>query len=800
MQRSKPLFFPLFAMLLLFWSTTLRAQKDSQPDFQDSRGKEFWLAFPQNAIVEGSRTLGLKLFITSDHETNGVVSIPGLAERIPFHLHASDIDTIDIDTVVELRTSELVQQLGVHVEADNDCAVFGLSHRPASTDSYLAYPVKVLGTTYRAVGYHELQNGPEAFTSEFAIVGTQDHTVVTISLKADTRGGRRAGETFSVSLNKGDTYLVQGTPVVGRPSDLTGTLVTATGPISFFIGHTCAQVPPDVSFCDQLLEMEPPIPSWGRQFYVGRFEGKTQYVIRVIASEDKTDVFVNNKRVAKLSAGGFYENNHLIENSFVTASAPVLVAQYAQGSNADSIKIGDPFMLLITPTEQFVNYYRFATPIAGEWYHYINLVVPLDAEGSLRVDGRSVPVRYFQKIGISRYGIAQYEIEFGAHAVSCDQPFGLYSYGFGIHGSNYDSYGNDGGQLVKTVPLLKDTTPPDLELISNDASHSLGLIARDDRLFDAGLASIVVIDSDNFASPLDIPVFDIGTPEVPLLFHIRDTSACGFMSIQLTDAAGNISYWVICRTQVGAIWTYTLTEGRDNICPSCRQWTVQFITAPSLTVSNVTFNTPAYLVGPGPFDQFSTRLSGGFQGLYIYPIDKTLELAGGIGFSNFTGAAVGTHTGFVPDSILYGDTAGSHLSKLVENYTAEASLSYLTINGGVYYYPVPDEFYIYAGLAAGFLIQNSFIETRDIIFPTTLTDSTGRSTGARSLTVATGSFPFPTTFHIALELSPGFEFKLSQQIALLAGGYMNLPFFDAVKDLNWHLTSFGARIGLQYRR
>ncbi len=789
-----------FCAVLLLWSHFAHAQIDTLTHMEDSRGKEFWLAFPQNAVIEDNRKLTLKLFITSDHDTKGVVSVPGLSETIPFHFKASDIDTVDIDTIVELRTSELVQQLGVHVVADHDCAVFGLSHRPASTDSYLAYPVKVLGTTYRAVGYYPLQNGPESFTSEFAIVATQDHTVVTISLKADTRGGHRAGETFSVILNTGDTYLVQGTSALNRPSDLTGTLVTATAPIGFFIGHTCAEVPPGVTFCDQLLEMEPPIPSWGRQFYVGRFQSKQQYVIRVIASKDNTDVFVNNAHVARLAAGQFYEDNHMIDNSLITASQPVLVAEYAQSSSADSIKVGDPFMLLITPTEQFVKYYRFATPISGDWYHYINLVVPLDAEASLRVDGRPVPMRYFHTIGISKFGIAQYEIQYGAHSASCDKPFGLYSYGFGVRGDNYDSYGNDGGQLVKTVPLVQDTTPPELDLISSNGNESLGLIARDDRLFDEGLASIVINDSDNFESPLEIPNFDVGTPEVPLLFHVLDTSSCGFMSMRLGDAAGNVSYWVICRTRTPNGWVYTLTNSRVNICPSCRQTTVQFITTPSLTMSDVTFNTPKYLMGPGPFDQFSTRLSGGFQGLYIFPFNKTLQIAGGIGFSNFSGAAVATHTSFVPDSILYGDTAGSRLSKLIENYTAEASLSYLTLNGGVYYYPVPDYFYIYAGLAAGFLIQNSYIETRDILFPTTLTDSTGRSTGARSLTVASGSFPSPTTFHIALELSPGFEFKLSQNIALLAGAYMNLPFFDAVTDLNWHLTSFGIRIGMQYRR
>ncbi len=804
-RATRTLFFIAVVAVLMNGAPTtiLRAQTTpqvtQQSTMEDSRGKDFWLAFPQNAILEAdSKTLSLKLFITSDHATDGVVSVPGLSERKPFHLNPYEVVMIDIDSVVQLLVSEQVQKLGVHVEADNDVAVFGLSHRPASTDSYLAYPVKVLGTTYRAVGYSPLLNGGESFTAECAIVATEDHTIVTMTLNADTKGGHKKGETFSVSLNQGETYLVQGSPLADHPSDLTGSLVTATKPIGFLVGHTCAQVPPDVTFCNQLLEMEPPVPSWGRQFYIGRFQGKTQYAMRVIASEDHTQVFVNNKLVTTLAAGAFYENNHLVDNSFVTTSAPVLIAEYAQGSDADSIKVGDPMMMLITPTEQFLNYYRFATPINGDWHHYINLVVPLDAEASLRIDGRPVPLRYFKTIGISHFGIAQYEVGFGSHAVSCDKPFGLYSYGFGEFADNFDSYGNDGGQLVKTVPLTADTARPLLELLSDDASRSLALIARDDRLFDVGMAAITVTDSDNFKTE-EFPRFDLGTPEIPLLFHVRDSGSCGFLSLQLADAAGNLSYWVICRTLTGARWTYTITESRDNICPSCRQTTVQFIATPSLTVSDVTFNTPSYLIGPGPFNQFSTQLSGGFQGLYIFPIDKTIQLAGGIGFANFSGSAINTHSTFVPDSIEYGDTAGSRLSKLIEQYQTEASLSYLTLNGGVYYYVVPDKFYIYTGLAAGFLISNSFIETRSIIFPTTLEDSTGRSTGSRSVTVASGSFPDPVTFTIALELSPGFEFKLSQNIELLAGLSMDLPLFNVVKDLDWHLTSFGARIGLQYR-
>ncbi len=773
----------------------------------DSRGKDFWMCFPQNAKSENGSVFTPKLFITADRETNGRITIPGIGFSKSFSVHATEVIAVDIDPVAQVFGSDAIQKLGVHVEAENDVAVFGLSTRQKSTDTYLAYPTNVLGTTYRAVGYYPLPNQDNAFVSQFDIVGTEDHTTVVISLNADTYGGHHNGETFSVEIQKGDVYQVQGSQLLGKKSDLTGTLVTSSKKVGFFIGHSCAQVPPEVSFCDQLLEMEPPVPSWGRQFFVGRFQDKEQYVMRVVANEDNTQVFVNNRLVAKLLAGEFYEDNHMVENALVTSSKPVLIAEYAQSSDADSIKVGDPFMLLITPTEQFLKYYRFATPIQGDWHHYINLVVPIDAIQSLKVDGIGVPDHYFHKIGFSKFAVAQYEIGYGPHTVICEKPIGLYSYGFGVGSDNYDSYGNDGGQLVQTVPLVADTLRPLLELVSENGESFLGLLARDDRLFDFGLAQVQVIDSSNFRSPVVIPKFDIGTPQLPLSFRIRDTAECAFMSLRLTDAAHNESYWVICRTrdEKSGRWKYTMTEGRDNICPACRSWTVQFISTPSFTISDVTFEKPSYLAGCGTFDKFSSRLSGGLQGLYIFPFNKQVLLAGGIGYANITGAAVAEHVGFVTDSILYGDTIGARKSKSIEDFTTEASLNYLTLNGGVYYYFIPEKIYLYAGLAAGFLVGSSYFERADLLFPATLEyvdgqlANQGRGTGTRSHTIAQGSLPFPTRFHIALELSPGVQFKLSQKISLLAGAYLNFPFFDAVKDLNWHLTSFGARIGLQYR-
>ncbi len=770
----------------------------------ESRGKDFWVCFPQNARNDRNNNLIFKLYITGDKATSGTVTIPGLGIQRKFFINPSEIVAVDVDSNVEVFSSDQIQKLGVHVEADNPVSVYGLSSRKASTDSYLAYPTDVLGTTYRGVGYYPLPK-EDAYTSQITWVATQDNTVVTVTLTADTKGGRHAGETFSVSMQKGDVYQLQARNTSERKNDLTGTSVIANKPIAFFCGHTCAQVPQDVLYCDQLLEMEPPVPSWGRQFYVGRLEGKTEYVVRVVANEPNTEIFMNNKLVSTLAKPGeFYENNHVRENSLITTTKPVVVAQYAQSSEADSVKIGDPFMLFITPTEQFLNYYRFLTPIKGDWHHYINLVVPTDAINTLLLDNRPISGRYFKTIGISKYAIAQVEIGYGSHFVKCEKPFGLYSYGFGVAGDNYDSYGNNGGQLVETIPDIPDTLKPVVELVSDDGNGPVAIIARDDRLFDAGLASITVIDSSNFKSPVSIPPFDSGIPQLPLLFRIRDTSSCGFLSIRVMDAAKNESYWVICRTQVNNVWTYQLYEGQGQICPSCKSWTVQFTSTPSFTVSNVTFNTPSYLKGGDIFNDFTTQLSGGIAGNYIYPFSKKLMLSVGLGYSAYSGTANALHTTFTTDSIYYGDTTGAKKIKVVEQFKTNVTLSYLSIHGGVYHYFIPEKLYIYGGLSADLLLNATYNETAEILYPATLDYNTSidperKSTGARKITAAQGDLPNPTKFQLALEISPGLQFKLNKNFSLLTGLYLNMPLFDAIQDLNWHLSTFGARVGIQYR-
>ena len=88
-----------------------------------------------------------------------------------------------------------------------------------------------------------------------------------------------------------------------------------------------------------------------------RLNGDT---FRFVAKEDNTAVTVNGAVVATLNKGQVHQQ--IIDGqSTVTADKPILMAQYSNGTGYDNVT-SDPFMMLTTPTEQFLSDYTFTTP------------------------------------------------------------------------------------------------------------------------------------------------------------------------------------------------------------------------------------------------------------------------------------------------------------------------------------------------------------------------------------------------------------------------------------------------------
>ncbi|MDP4237724.1 MAG: hypothetical protein Q8919_14870, partial [Bacteroidota bacterium] len=70
------------------------------------------------------------------------------------------------------------------------------------------------------------------------------------------------------------------------------------------------------------------------------------------------------------------------------------------------------------------------------------------------------------------------------------------------------------------------------------------LIARDDRINDLGLATIMITDSSDQANPVSYPVFDVGAPQ--FRFSIKKPELTSCLTIKIQDFAKNQSSYALC--------------------------------------------------------------------------------------------------------------------------------------------------------------------------------------------------------------------------------------------------------------
>ncbi len=275
---------------------------------------------------------------------------------------------------------------------------------------------------------------------------------------------RFAIPTQTVTLNQGETYLVRdlaGTDFRGAP-DLTGSIISGTKPVAVFGGNRATFIPSQFFAADHLVEQLPPTNTWGREFVtLPLMTNSTRGDrFRFLAQADNTQVTVNGTVVATLNRGQFFEQS-IVEPSHIQSSGPILVAQYAHSQNyyrtnpgGNPNFQGDPLMMIVPPSEQFLANYTVSTPVPSSILtaqrfdrNFINIVTPTEAVGQIELGGVPISADKFTTIGTSGFSGAQVAIELGAYQLAGPLPFGVFVYGFG----SFDSYGYVGGQSLSSV-------------------------------------------------------------------------------------------------------------------------------------------------------------------------------------------------------------------------------------------------------------------------------------------------------------------------------------------------------------
>lgn len=240
-----------------------------------------------------------RLFITSDYNTRAVIKSRETNVKKEIEIKSRELYPVDFPTSVRMRGTA-IEEKGIHIKADSEIVVYGLNIMKFTTDAYLALPVDIQSTKYIIPSFKP------SYTSLIGIIAIHDRTTIFVTFQfADRRSsfrfrGRnyRHRDTISVVLNRLQSFQIS------HNTDMSGTRIFSTRPISVFSGNECANVPFDKGYCDHLVEHIPPVNTWGQRFITAPLAGRRGGdFFRIMAANQSTDVRINGKYIDTLGEG-----------------------------------------------------------------------------------------------------------------------------------------------------------------------------------------------------------------------------------------------------------------------------------------------------------------------------------------------------------------------------------------------------------------------------------------------------------------------------------------------------------------
>lgn len=594
----------------------------------DSQGKDFWITFIPNQHnnidnVDDKIKFGdsLYIYVAGSLPTTGTITyydrfggehsdninITDPSEMFIFKVSFFDFELWGVNTYSNhypnKNQQEMVSKMSFHIVTDNDVAVYAHSQASTTSDAFLVLPTDVLDKDYFIASYFSeispnwSPNNSYNTPSQFAIVGTEDGTEITITPSCPTQINGMRVQKFT--LGRGQTYLVQAEIDLDLYTnyDLTGTKVSATKPVAVFAGHQRATVPVGLypTSRDMMAEQMLPVKYWGNNAFVAPLpktsdDANTNYdYYRIISAYDSTQVNIGGNSQLIPAAGGSILNS-IRQPLFISANKPIMAVVYKKTSKSSSDDLtynGDPFMMVLPPKEQFMDSYRViniqATEINTNSHkfqvyneQYICVTIPDSAKSTLKIDGVAINTT-FLNIPNSDFVYANIRTRDGVKSVTASVPFGISIVGYG----KANSYGYTGG--LSFLPL--DIFPPAYEITQN-CYEANGFITEI-KMNDGGLRSYSLVPGSEHNVRVTIPnVFD--SKRAGFEAELNDWRQDGSFELMAQDSAFNESK--------DTIDIYGFTVAGVNTSP----YDIQAINQEMLSGRPFAFDYPVHNYGKGP--------------------------------------------------------------------------------------------------------------------------------------------------------------------------------------------------------
>jgi len=410
----------------------------SSASAQTTKGKEFWFSYIANLIEAQPQ-----VYISSEQNASGTVEIPGVGWTQNFNVAAGTTALVTLPLSAIVPYSNGLHNLAVHLEACDSVTVYAVFPGAYSSDASVVFPKSSLGSDYTVLN---MTGSPQDWGDAVQIVATENNTVIQITPRVTTDGGQAAGVPFTVTLNEGQVYQLTH---LASNADLTGTRIVGMNsdeckPFGVFSGAQCINIG-NCTACDQIYDMLIPNSNLGVNYGLIPLAQKGQTVYRVMAITDGTQVFVDGNPIATLNAGQFQQFNNNTY-SYLTATNPVMVAQFARGVSCD--QTGDPFKVSLFPIEQSINgitFNAFQTPIVNNYW--INVVSATASVADVTLDGANISAQFTPFPANNTYSYARINIPAGDHRLNSTGGVLATIYGWG----SAESFGYCAGASMKDL-------------------------------------------------------------------------------------------------------------------------------------------------------------------------------------------------------------------------------------------------------------------------------------------------------------------------------------------------------------
>ncbi|MGQ9820049.1 MAG: IgGFc-binding protein, partial [Candidatus Kapaibacteriales bacterium] len=392
-------FFLLFPIFALAGEINEEEVKTKLPNLLGANnvGKEFWFSIPP-CYEETYGNNFIRLYVTSPYRTLVIVESPGKGlyrqkMTIPNDVIEFQISPQEGQPYTKRPSDKEVPDnvypgFGLHVYANDPIVVYAVVRFRATSDGFLAIPVSSLGKEYIVAGYpvdpmfKAVWNYP--LPNICVIVAPYDQTKVRFTLGGNsitkTAGGLRPGQTVEKTLNRGDVFVIS---TEGDASDLTGSRVVANKPVAVVTGNQCTNIPNGNQWCDYTVEMDLPTFTWGKDYHIPNTSKlpKRRYspLLRIFAKEKNTTLYRDGQEFAFLKSTTGTEGNGWLETRMnpvmvpkqhypvvISGDKPIGVTLYNPGVQEDQFAglnpNSDPFVMVITPLQQYQKEITFCTP------------------------------------------------------------------------------------------------------------------------------------------------------------------------------------------------------------------------------------------------------------------------------------------------------------------------------------------------------------------------------------------------------------------------------------------------------